>query len=332
MTEPDAGTQAVGGTFSFARAERDRDRNNWVAPRGDLQTGSLAVRVLGQGPPTLLLHGFMGSNRYWGGAYDRLADQSLVLAPDLLGFGASPRPASGYGPDDHGRALVRSLEELEVRGEVQVVGHSTGALLALWLASKYPDKVRRVVAIAPPLFRDPEHARLQLRQLGVLERLFAFQDWAAKMFCKTLCEKRPRLAVKLYAMIRPELPYPVLEDATRHSWTSYSETVKKVILAAEALRWLTSARCEVLLVAGTEDRMLDLGLFRELSEHYSHVQLRIVPGAGHHLPLTQPDECLAAIESRGRPPRRCKRVNPRVQPRPQDGVSAWRGPRPGEVW
>ena len=283
---------------SFSRGEPGRAINNWVEPRGDLRMRSLAVRVLGQGPPTLLLHGFMGSNRYWGGAYDRLAEQGLLLAPDLLGFGASPQPASGYGPDDHGRALVRLLEELNVQGDLQVVGHSTGALLALWLASKHPNKVKRVVAIAPPLFRDPEHARHQVRQLGLLERLFGFQDWAAKLFCKTLCEKRPRLAARLYAMIRPDLPYPVLEDATRHSWTSYSETVKRVIFAAGGMRWLSSARCEVVLVAGTEDKLLDLDLLRELSDRYSNVQLRSVPGAGHHLPLTRPDACLAAIEAR----------------------------------
>lgn len=274
-----------------------RDSGDWVPPRGELRTGSLAVRVLGQGPPTLLLHGFMGSNRYWGAAFDRLADRGRLLAADLLGFGASPRPASGYGPDDHGRALVRSLEELGVREDVQVVGHSTGALLALWLASKHPDKVRRVAAIAPPLFRDPEHARRQVRNLGALERLFAFQDRVAKIFCTNLCEKRPGLAARLYAMIRPEFPYPILEDATRHSWTSYSETIKRVIIAAEGMQWLTSARCEIQLIAGTEDRLLDLDLLRELSDRYPHVQLHIVPGAGYHLPLTQPEQCLKAIES-----------------------------------
>lgn len=278
------------------RVERGRATGVWAAPRGDARTGSLAVRVLGQGPPTLLLHGFLGSNRYWGAAFDRLADQGLLLAPDLLGFGASPRPASGYGPDDHGRALVRSLGESDVREAVRVVGHSTGALLALWLASRHPDKVSRVVAIAPPLFRDPEHARRQVRRLGLLERLFAFQDRAVKLFCTNLCEKRPELAARLYSVLRRDLPYPILADATRHSWISYSETIKRVILAAEAVRWLASVRCDVELVAGTEDRLLDLDLLRELTERYPHVRLRVVPGAGHHLPLTRPELCLAAIE------------------------------------
>lgn len=67
--------------------------------------GPLAVRGLGSGSPTLLLHGLLGSNRYWGGAFDRLADQGLLLVPDLLGFGASPRPLSGYGAGEHGRTL-----------------------------------------------------------------------------------------------------------------------------------------------------------------------------------------------------------------------------------
>ena len=268
----------------------------WAEPRGDLWLGSLAVRVHGAGTATLLLHGFMGSNRYWGAAYDRLADGGLVLAPDLLGFGDSPRPERGYGPDDHGGALINSLTELEVGGPMLVVGHSTGALLALWLASRYPDRVSRVVAISPPLFRDQQHARRQVRRLGRLERLFAFQDWASMIFCKTLCQKRPHLATRLYARIRPEFPYPILQDATRHSWISYSETIKKVILAAEASQWLASTSRPVDLIAGTEDNLMDLGYLRELSARYSQVRLRIIPGADHQLPLTRPEECLAVIE------------------------------------
>lgn len=269
----------------------------WAEPAGELHVGSLSVRVLGRGggPPTLLLHGLLGSNRYWGRAYDRLAGQGRLIVPDLLGFGASPRPPSGYGPEEHGRALVGALRELGVPGGVRVVGHSLGALLALWLASTHPDLVSRVVAVAPPLFRDAAHARLRIGRLGPLERLFASGNRTARLFCTTLCQRHPRLAARLYARIRPDLPGPILRDATRHTWTSYSETVRRVILTGHGPRWLAAARCEVLLVAGAGDPYLEPGLLAELADRYPRVQARIWPGAGHDLPLAQARRCLEAI-------------------------------------
>jgi pimeloyl-ACP methyl ester carboxylesterase len=263
--------------------------------------GPLAVRTLGQGTPILLLHGVLGSNRYWGGAFDELASRGRLLAPDLLGFGASPRPHSGYGPEEHGRALIESLRAQEVQEKVLIVGHSLGALLAIWLASNYPDMVRGVVAFAPPIFRDARHARQKIAQLNGLERLFALESkgasWVAKKACENLCGARPKLAARLFSMIRPELPHALAEDATRHSWTSYSKTVERVILAAEGVSWVASAQSNILFVAGTQDRILDIDLLRELSDHHAHVHLRPWVGEAHDLPLTQPERCLSAIAS-----------------------------------
>jgi pimeloyl-ACP methyl ester carboxylesterase len=262
------------------------------------------VRVLGQGAPTLLLHGILGSNRYWGAAFDRLAADGLLLAPDLLGFGASPRPPSGYAPDEHGGALIASLDELQVREPVFVVGHSLGALLAIWMARKYPERVRGVVVFAPPLFQDPRHARRQIAKAGGLERLFGLENraatWMARMVCRNLCEARPKLAARVYSAIRPAFPYPVVEDATRHSWVSYSETMRRVILGAEAATWFASQGTEaapILVVAGDQDHYLDLEFLGGLVDRRPSARLEVWPGEGHDLPLVQPERCLAAIES-----------------------------------
>lgn len=267
----------------------------WDQPQGQLQT-PLAVRSLGQGSPTVLLHGLLGSNRYWGSAFDGLADTRLLLAPDLLGFGASPRPVSGYGPEEHGYALINSLRMMNVSGKVLLVGHSLGALLAIWMAARYPDQVRGVVAFAPPLYRDPKRARQQIAQLGWLGRLAGPDKWAARLACQNLCQARPRLAARLYSMIRPDLPGALVEDSTRHSWVSYSETLRRVILSAEGANWLASAGSPVLLVAGTEDKYLDLQFLRSLVDQLPHVRLELWAGLGHDLPLSQPERCLSAIE------------------------------------
>jgi pimeloyl-ACP methyl ester carboxylesterase len=267
------------------------------------------VRVLGSGSPTLLLHGLMGSNRYWGGAFDCLAENGALIVPDLLGFGASPRPASGYGPEEHGRAVIESLRDLNVVEPALVVGHSLGALIAIWMAYNHPDRVRGVVAFAPPLFRDARHARRQMAKLGAVERLFALQSrattWVATLACSSICSAHPRLAVRLYALARPAILLPVLEDAIRHSWVSYSQTVARVILAAEGARWLASARVPIVVIAGTRDRHLDVEFLRDLVDACPPHNLEVWEGDGHDLPLFRPDRCVAAIERfrTGAPPR-----------------------------
>ena len=50
--------------------------------------GSLSVRVAGQGPPILFVHGFPLDHQMWMGQLP-LADHFRCILPDLRGFGAS---------------------------------------------------------------------------------------------------------------------------------------------------------------------------------------------------------------------------------------------------
>jgi pimeloyl-ACP methyl ester carboxylesterase len=193
------------------------------------------------------------------------------------------------------------LEQLQVTERALVVGHSLGALLAIWMAFKHPDRVRGVIAFGPPLFRDARHAHRQIANLGGFERLFASDhraaNWLAKTMCRNLCSARPRLAAKLFSLARPHLPYPLAEDATRHSWIAYSQTLRQVILAAEGAQWLGATRLPIRLVAGGQDRYLDLDFLKELAGRNTHLQVDVWPDDGHDLPLLLPDRCMATISS-----------------------------------
>jgi pimeloyl-ACP methyl ester carboxylesterase len=109
------------------------------------------------------------------------------------------------------------------------------------------------------------------------------------------------MAAKVYSALRRAIPFPVLEDATMHSWESYSETVRRVIVAAEGSAWLTAAQCDVTLVVGTEDEYLDLEYLRDLTVRLPNVDLHVLPGEGHDLPLTQPAKCLSIIDNEAPP-------------------------------
>lgn len=134
-------------------------RYRWAAPAGEVHLGPLAVRTLGHGRPVLLLHGLGGSQRYWGADYDVLGSQGALVVPDLLGFGSSPKPSTGYTADAHVDALVATLDWLGVHDRVTVVAHSVGSLVALALAVRHPDRVDGIIAISPPVYADRASAR-----------------------------------------------------------------------------------------------------------------------------------------------------------------------------
>ncbi len=102
-------------------------------------------------PAALLLHGVPQTGAMWRGLLPELANDRLVVAPDLKGLGAS----EVVGPYDTA-TLVRELAALvlhEVDGRVDVVGHDWGGYLAIALAAERPDLVRRLVVVSAPYRR-----------------------------------------------------------------------------------------------------------------------------------------------------------------------------------
>jgi pimeloyl-ACP methyl ester carboxylesterase len=109
---------------------------------------SFHVQVVGAGKPMVMLHGLIiGSMTTWYfSAAPRLARTHRVTLYDLRGHGRSARPASGYD-------LATMVEDLDalLDGPATLVGHSWGALIALRLALKRPERVTRLVLVEAPL-------------------------------------------------------------------------------------------------------------------------------------------------------------------------------------
>jgi haloalkane dehalogenase len=119
----------------------------------DQDGGSLRMAWVEDGPtdgePVLLLHGEPSWSFLYRTIVPRLADAGLrAIAPDLVGFGRSDKPAR---VEDHSYARhvewVRFLMEdvLDLRG-VTLVGQDWGGLIGLRLAAEHPERFARVVA------------------------------------------------------------------------------------------------------------------------------------------------------------------------------------------
>jgi len=281
-------------TASVEHRRRRRSATIWRPPAGDHhRAGALAVRTLGAtGSPVLLLHGLVASGVFWGAAYDGLAGQHRLVVPDLLGFGGSDRPDDGYGPDDHVEAVIGCLDALGIDEPVVIGAHSLGCLIALRMAFSHPQRVAGVVGFGPPLYADRAGARARIGASGPMARLFALPGPVAEFSCGWLCDHH-RMAARLAVLTHPRLPAAVAADAVEHNWTSYSQTLKKVILDGGAAEWLGTINAPVQFVAGDRDRVVDRRFLIHLRAA-QRVAVEIWPGR-HDLPLVEPERCAATI-------------------------------------
>lgn len=291
-------TTSRSGCRSSSRAAFYRPTTSSARPQDPATSsshdGALHARTLGAGPPLLLLHGLVGSSRYWGVTYDQLAQGHELIVPDLLGFGRSPKPPTGYTPDDHVERLVAVLDELGVTGPALIGTHSAGSIIALRLALRYPGRVSAVVAFGPPLYRDGTSARAHLAAMGPMARLFALPGPLAAAACGWVCAHRT-LAARLAVATHPRLPAEVAADSVAHTWASYAGTLTDVVLAGEASNWLAGVEAPVTLVAGDRDPVVDHGHLRGLAST-DGVRYLGVPG-DHHLPLRRPQQCVELLTS-----------------------------------
>lgn len=95
----------------------------------------------------LLVHGLTASHKAWARLGPHLAAQGhYVIAPDLRGRGLSDKPARGYGVSIHAADLVALLDALGL-DSADIVGHSLGAVIAMYLATVHPARARKLVLV-----------------------------------------------------------------------------------------------------------------------------------------------------------------------------------------
>lgn len=111
---------------------------------------TLHVRVGGQGPAAILLHGYGETGDMWAPLAAELAHDHTVIAPDLRGMGLSSRPAYGYDKRTQGGDMAGLLVELGI-ARADLITHDIGNMVGYAFAAQYPHRVTRFVVMDAPL-------------------------------------------------------------------------------------------------------------------------------------------------------------------------------------
>lgn len=266
---------------------------------------TMAYRELGAGTPIVLLHGNPTSSHVWRHVIPHLADRARVLAPDLIGMGASGKPDIAYRFVDHARYLDAWIDALELR-EVVLVGYDWGGALALDWAARHPDRVRGVVVFETflrPLRWDeyPPQARELFRALrtpGAGERMVFEEDF----FPGRSLQNGVRSGLGDADRAVYYAPYP--DAASRRPLLQWPREipidgepadVTARVVAYDA--WLAESAGVPKLLIGFEGSALlgSAAMFEWAESHAVALDVERLGPAGHHAPEDAPDAIGVAI-------------------------------------
>ena len=118
----------------------------------DIKTNgtTLHVRVGGQGPAVVLLHGFGDSGDMWAPIAAVLVKDHTVVVPDLRGMGLSDHPDTGYTKKNEAVDIAGVMDQLKV-AKADLVTHDIGNMVGYALAAQYPARITKWVVIDAPL-------------------------------------------------------------------------------------------------------------------------------------------------------------------------------------
>jgi 2-hydroxymuconate-semialdehyde hydrolase len=231
---------------------------------------------LGEGFPVMMIHGSGPGVTAWANwrlVMPELARNRRVIAPDMLGFGYSERPADQtYNRERWVKHAIGVLDELRLE-QVDLVGNSFGGGLALALAIEHPQRVRRLVlmgsvGVSFPITRGLDEVWGYEPSLETMRQLMDVFAYDKSLLTDELAEMRYQ------ASVRPgfQESFAAMFPAPRQRW------VDNLASREEDIRTLPH---ETLILHGREDEVIPLQASLKLAELIDRAQLHVFGRCGH---------------------------------------------------
>jgi 3-oxoadipate enol-lactonase len=242
---------------------------------------SLDVEMRGEGPDLVLLHSLLADRASFAPLAERLAGARRLVLVNMPGFGASPpaEPLAGYAD-----RIVALFDELSLP-PADVIGNGLGGFVALIVAARHGERLRRIVAIgSAAAFTEPGRATFRaLADKAEREGMAALADAAVRrMFTDSFIAGHPEIAAERAAAFRG-MEAGVFAKAAR------------ALAALDLSADLPRIRNPVLVVAGERDGATPPALGRDLAARLPDGRFVEFPGLGHAPHVEAPDAVVAAM-------------------------------------
>ncbi len=219
--------------------------------------------VTGEGPPVLLLHGGSADSSWWGDLVPALAKRHTVITVDSRGHGRSSLDDRQITYRRMANDTLALLDRQEIE-QVDIVGWSDGAIIALDIALRQPARLRRVVAY------------------GVNFDLSGYRGSDAEGKSSPGAE---RFMAENPGRYQADSPAPERWDeflANLHQmWTTEPNWTRDD---------MRSIQTPILVLDGIEEEVIDIDHVRLLAKLLPNGTLELMPSTGHFAMVDQPAE------------------------------------------
>jgi 3-oxoadipate enol-lactonase len=246
---------------------------------------ALAHADVGHGLPVVLLHAFPLNRGMWEPQIAALFGECRCIAPDLRGFGDSPK-SGPYTMDRHADDVVALLDALQIEKAV-VAGLSMGGYVALAMWRRHRGRVRALVLADTRSTADTDEAKQKRDDLIAVARRDGASAVAEKQITgltgRSTREKQPELVNRIRTVMS-------------------GESVDGIVGALEAMRarpdstpLLNQIDIPTLVVVGEEDVITPVKEARAMAAMIRGSRLEVIPEAGHLSNLERPAAFNAAL-------------------------------------
>ncbi len=242
-------------------------------------------------PALLLLHGFGSSLQTWDAWAQVLQADHRVVRFDLPGAALTGADPTGNYSDERGVQIIAALMDRLGLQRATVVGHSMGGRLAWRFAAEQPQRVDKLVLVAPDGYASPGFEYGKAPEVTPLVRLMQYV--------------LPRAVVAMSLKPAYADPRNMSEaDLDRYDDLMRAPGVRTALIARmqqlvlqDPAPFLRRIAAPTLLLWGSKDAMIPVANAQDYLRDLPHARLVTLPGAGHLLQEESAAVSVAAVQA-----------------------------------
>lgn len=253
----------------------------------DLPQGRTLFRWIGpvRGPVIVAIHGLTTPSGIWDPLAEGLGGLGYrVLVYDLFGRGGSDTVAGRQDADFHVQQLEELLADQGLADNLTLMGYSMGGAVATAFAARHPERMRRVILLAP--------AGIEMTQDG-LHRVMRTWPLIGDWLHGTIEPLRMRAALRTGRAADPALTALQSAQLDRRGFLPSVLASRRGVLAdrqAAEHRAIGIADIPVVAVWGDADTLIPVRGVGTLAQWNRNARQEVIAGAGHGLVTTHVDQ------------------------------------------